>query len=162
MRRWMLVVVATLSVLSASCSEGVEQATDVLTRTPTVSPTPTPTPTLASPSPSPSSEPGEEPAIEVATPVSGDEVVSPIRISGTADVFEATVSVRVLGGDGQELAATFATATCGSGCRGEFEVELFFFVEERQPGTVEVFEESAEDGSVINLVSVPVILVPGS
>ena len=155
--RPLFVAVALTVFLAASCSDGVDRVTDVLTGTPTPSPSPTP----ASPTTDPSTDPGEPPAIVVDSPRERDELASPVLITGTADVFEATVSVRLLDADGEELAATFTTATCGSGCRGDYEVELFFFVEERQPGTVEVFESSAEDGSPINLVSVPVILVPG-
>lgn len=112
-------------------------------------------------SPTPEPTDGTEPAIVVEQPASGDEVVSPVRISGTADVFEATVHVRILGSGGLELAARFTTATCGSGCRGEFSTKLSFFIEKTQEGTIEVFESSAEDGSPVNLVSVPVVLVAG-
>jgi hypothetical protein len=122
---------------------------------------PTHSPTSANGTSSPTAEPtgGTQPAIVVERPAPGDEVASPVRISGTADVFEATVYVRILGQDGTELAATFTTATCGSGCRGDFSTELFFFAERTQNGTIEVFESSAEDGSPINLVTIPVVLV---
>ena len=106
--------------------------------------------------------PTGKPPIVVRTPWAQDEIVSPVTVSGTADVFEATVSIRVLDEHGQELASGFATATCGSGCRGRYSTELFFFVDRRQPGTVEVFESSAEDGSQLFLVSIPVVLVPGA
>lgn len=123
-----------------------------------------PSPPATSPTASPTSRPSgsEEAAIVVDTPLPGDEVVAPVRVSGTADVFEATVSIRILGEDGVELAATFATATCGSGCRGDFSAELFFFTEELRDGVIEVYESSAEDGSPLHLVSIPVVLVPGS
>jgi Immunoglobulin-like domain of bacterial spore germination len=112
---------------------------------------------------SPTSEPtdGTKPAIVVTQPASGDEVASPVTISGTADVFEATVHMRVLNSGGLPVAERFTTATCGSGCRGEFSTELSFFVEKTQDGTIEVFESSAEDGSPINVVTVPVVLVAG-
>lgn len=123
-------------------------------------PTPSPPPGGTT---SPTSEPtdGTKPAIVVKQPAPGDEVASPVTISGTADVFEATVHVRILGSGGLEVAARFTTATCGSGCRGEFSTELSFFVEKTQDGTIEVFELSAEDGSPINVVTVPVVLVSG-
>lgn len=129
-----------------------------------LSPSPTTPSVSASAAVSPTGSPttDDEPAIVVRTPAPGDEVVSPVTIAGTADVFEGTVSIRVLGADGAELAAGFATATCGSGCRGEFATELSFFTEVRQNGTIEVFESSAEDGSQLNVVSIPVVLVPGS
>ena len=44
-------------------------------------------------------------------------------------------------------------AAPGAGAR--FSADVFFFIEERQDGTIEVFESSAEDGSPLNLVSVP-------
>ena len=123
-------------------------------------PTPSPRPPEGT---SPTSEPtdGAKPPIVVKQPASGEEVASPVTISGTADVFEATVHVRILDSGGLEVAARFTTATCGSGCRGEFSTELSFFVEKTQDGTIEVFEASAEDGSPINVVTVPVVLVAG-
>lgn len=124
---------------------------------------PTPSPRPPEGTISPTSEPtdGAKPAIVVKQPASGEEVVSPVTISGTADVFEATVHVRILDSGGLEVAARFTTATCGSGCRGQFSTQLSFFVEQTQEGTIEVFEQSAEDGSAINVVTVPVILVAG-
>lgn len=101
------------------------------------------------------------PAIVVRTPSSGDEVTSPVTISGTADVFEATVNIEILDANGQTLAAGFATATCGTGCRGRYSTSIAFFTQERQAGTINVFEVSAKDGSAINVVSLPVTLVPG-
>ncbi len=106
--------------------------------------------------------PNGKPPIVVQTPRAGDEVVSPVTVSGSANVFEATVAIAIFDDDGQQLAATFATASCGSGCRGTYTAEVAFFVEERQDATIEVFEESAEDGTAINVVRVPVVLVPGT
>jgi len=100
------------------------------------------------------------PAIGVTSPASGDVVTSPVTIAGTADVFEATVSYRILGGHGQVVAEGFTTATCGSGCRGNFSKRVRFEVSHEQRGIIEVFEVSAEDGSQQNVVSVPVTLVP--
>jgi hypothetical protein len=150
------VVVALLLATSVSaCS--AEEVTGALDPSPSGSASATPA------TPSPTEDPIEgRPAIVVRTPRTGDEIVSPVRIAGTATVFEATVSIRILDEAGQELAATFATATCGSGCRGRFSAELAFFTPERQLGAIEVFESSAEDGSELNLVSIPVVLVPGS
>jgi hypothetical protein len=148
-------LVVLLVALAGACDSGVGSVTDALTPSASASPSPP-----ASPSPEPTS--GGRPAIVVRTPASGDEVTSPVRIAGTANVFEATVSVVLLDAAGQELAATFATATCGSGCRGRFATALSFFTDVRQAGTIEAFESSAEDGTPLHLVSIPVVLVPGS
>jgi hypothetical protein len=100
------------------------------------------------------------PPILVESPVIGETVSSPVTIAGSANVFEATVSLRVLDADGNEIALDFTTATCGTGCRGTYEGVLEYEVEREQRGTVEAFESSAEDGRPINVVSIPVTLTP--
>jgi hypothetical protein len=100
------------------------------------------------------------PAILVESPIIGARVSSPVTVSGTANVFEATVSLRILDENGNEIARTFTTATCGTGCRGDYSVAVPFNVEHQQRGTIEVFESSAMDGSAINVVDIPVILMP--
>ncbi len=92
------------------------------------------------------------------TPIIGQRVSSPIVVSGTADVFEATVSLRVLDKSGTEIARTFTQATCGTGCRGDYSVSVSYRIDHEQPGTVEVFESSAKDGSAVNVVRIPVTL----
>jgi hypothetical protein len=81
-------------------------------------------------------------------------------VSGTADVFEGVVSVRVIDAAGHEIARTFTTASCGTGCRGAYSVAVKFTVSAAQQGAIEVFETSAKDGSAVNLVRIPVTLEP--
>ncbi len=95
------------------------------------------------------------------TPRPGDEITSPVTVSGTADV-AGVVSIRVLDADGQELAAMAAQASCGTGCRGKFSATLAFLTQERQAGFVEVFGANAEGGPPASLVEIPVRLVPGA
>jgi hypothetical protein len=97
--------------------------------------------------------------IVVHGPIVGQRVTSPITVSGTANVFEATVSISVLDAEGNEIARTFTTATCGTGCRGDYSEAVRYEVERTQPGTVRVYESSAEDGEPINVVEIPVTLV---
>ena len=54
----------------------------------------------------------------------GDLVAGPIVVKGTANVFEANVSIEVVSGNGKVLARTFTTATCGTGCRGRYQATL--------------------------------------
>jgi hypothetical protein len=103
---------------------------------------------------------GYLPAITVRTPVIGARVTSPVTVSGTADVFEATVSVRIGDSAGHEIARTFTTATCGTGCRGDYSVTVSYSVPRTQPGTIEVFESSAKDGQPVNVQRIPVTLAP--
>jgi hypothetical protein len=99
------------------------------------------------------------PPILVEGPVVGQYVTSPITVTGTANVFEATVSISVLDDSGTEIVRTFTTATCGTGCRGDYSEAVRFDVDRTQPGTVRVYESSAENGEPINVVEIPVTLV---
>jgi hypothetical protein len=98
------------------------------------------------------------PSIVVETPGPGDSVSAPVTISGTANVFEATVSYRIEDENGHSIADGYATATCGTGCRGTYVITADYQVGHDQPGTIVVFESSAQDGSEINVVKVPVTL----
>ncbi|MBI3648127.1 MAG: Gmad2 immunoglobulin-like domain-containing protein [Actinobacteria bacterium] len=107
----------------------------------------------AAPPPSPA-------PIEVTAPLAGAAVTSPVRIAGTADVFEAVVSIRILDQNGDVLAGATTMASCGTGCRGDYSTRVRFAVDVEQPGMIQVFEVSAKDGSMVNVVEVPVTLVP--
>jgi hypothetical protein len=98
------------------------------------------------------------PAIVVTSLVIGQRVSSPVTIAGTANVYEATVSVRILDAAGAEIATGFTTATCGTGCRGEYATTLAYRVSRDQVGRVQAYEVSARDGSRVNLVDIPVTL----
>ena len=77
------------------------------------------------------------------------------ELSGIANVYEATVSWRLIDEDGNIFKEGFVTATCGSGCWGTFEDRISL---EGVPGDrirLEVFESSAEDGAPMNIVRIP-------
>lgn len=103
---------------------------------------------------------GVFPQILVESPVIGQTVPNPVTVSGVANVFEATVSLRILDAGGREVARTFTTATCGTGCWGDYSVAVDYRVDSDQPGVIEVFESSAEDGSPLHVVRIPVTLTP--
>ncbi|MFG1673473.1 Gmad2 immunoglobulin-like domain-containing protein [Micromonospora sp. NPDC049282] len=98
------------------------------------------------------------PPIVVTAPVTGDRVASPVTVTGTADVYEATVSVRVLDAAGREVGTAFTTASCGSGCRGAYRLVVRYRRAAAGAGVVEVFQVSARDGSRVDVVRVPVEL----
>ena len=98
------------------------------------------------------------PWILVQSPRIGQRVSSPVSISGSANVFEAVVSVSVLDEQGRTLASTFTMATCGTGCRGTYSTDVRYDVGTTQPGTIRVYEVSAMDGSQIHVVDIPVTL----
>lgn len=101
------------------------------------------------------------PAIVVATPSAGDTVSSPVTVAGTADVFEANVSVEVLDARGKVVGRTSTTAACGTGCRGSYSVDVPFTVAKREAGTVVVHDDDAAGtGKPPHEVRVPVTLSP--
>jgi hypothetical protein len=100
------------------------------------------------------------PAILVQGPLLASRVSSPVTISGTADVYEATVNARILDASGNEIGVSFTTATCGTGCRGDYTMSVPFSVNAEQAGTIQVLDYSPKDGSPENVVDIPVTLVP--
>jgi germination protein M len=103
------------------------------------------------------------PAILVTSPALGQTVGNPVVFRGSANVFEANVSVEVLDASGQEIAGTFTTATCGTGCRGTFAVSLEYEVDEEQDGTLVVHDDDAAGtGTFPHEVRIPVRLTPGA
>lgn len=100
------------------------------------------------------------PAILVQSPGIGEHVSSPVTISGSADVFEAVVSIAILDEHRKAVASSFTMATCGTGCRGSYTTDVRFHVGTRQPGTIRVYEVSAKDGSPLHVVEIPVFLTP--
>lgn len=100
------------------------------------------------------------PALLVESPAPGETITSPVRITGTGNTFEAAFIVRIEGPNGEILAEEPAMATSGSGTRGTFDVSAPFSVAEECDGTLVVYESSAQDGSPINVIEIPVRLKP--
>ena len=96
------------------------------------------------------------PMILVESPAPGDVVSSPLAITGENNTFESNVQFRVEDGSGNVLAEGFTTGTGGMGTWGPFEGTLDFDPGAQTEGTVVVFESSAQDGSEINVVEIPV------
>ncbi|MBW3595582.1 MAG: GerMN domain-containing protein, partial [Actinobacteria bacterium] len=95
------------------------------------------------------------PPIVVEAPLPDQTVGRTFELSGIANVYEATVSWRLTGLDGEPFKRGFVTATCGTGCWGKFKDRISL---ERVPGEaiiLEVFQSSAEDGSQLDLLKIP-------
>jgi hypothetical protein len=101
----------------------------------------------------------DAPAILVESPLLDDDVRSPARIQGSANTFEATFMFDLVDWDGRIVASDFVTATSGSGTRGTFDASIAFEVN-RPGGALIVYERSAKDGSQINIVEIPLRLLP--
>ncbi|MFO0704742.1 MAG: Gmad2 immunoglobulin-like domain-containing protein [Candidatus Andersenbacteria bacterium] len=95
--------------------------------------------------------------ISVTSPAPLDTLETPVTVAGSARVFENTVSIRLLDGDGTVLAEAVATAQASDvGRFGQFETEVAFGQTKYPHGTLEVFQVSARDGSEIDKVTLPI------
>ena len=100
------------------------------------------------------------PAVLVESPLAFETVASPLRLTGTANTFEATFNYELTDTDGLIVDENFVTATSGTGTRGTFDfTTAAFTVPFDGVGSLIVFELSAEDGSRINIVEIPLRMV---
>ncbi|HKM39113.1 MAG TPA: protease complex subunit PrcB family protein [bacterium] len=93
----------------------------------------------------------ESKAIKLLTPAS---IAEGLTVRGVARVFEATVSWRLLDQKREERKSGFVTAARGGPDWGYFSFDL----EQQYLGAgykLQVYEQSAEDGSAINVVEIP-------
>lgn len=76
------------------------------------------------------------------------------QVQGLANVFEATVSLEIVDPDGEVVYQDFTTASCGTGCWGEYAFSLD--TPALTPDSlVRVFWNSPEDGSRRDVVYIP-------
>ena len=100
------------------------------------------------------------PDIFIDRPAYGATIGNPARITGSASVFEATFRIALLDAKGAVLVDQQVTATCGTGCRGTFDVTLPYAVSQGQWGTLRAYNLSAKDGSPASVREYPVWLTP--
>jgi germination protein M len=94
----------------------------------------------------------QTPSVLVESPLPFEDVEAPITASGTANTFEATFQYELLDADGNVIDENFVTATSGTGTRGTFE---FVTAAVDDVAALVVFEHSAEDGSRMREVEIP-------
>jgi germination protein M len=98
----------------------------------------------------------QTPSVLVESPLPFEEVDSPLRVTGTANTFEATFNYELTDTDGLIVDENFVTATSGTGQRGTFDFTTDAYeIPFDGIGELIVFERSAEDGSKIHLVEIP-------
>lgn len=102
----------------------------------------------------------QTPIIFVESPAPFDRVGSPLRITGTANVFEAVFQIRLQTTGGDVLYEHNAMASSGTGTRGTFDVTIEFDVPAGN-GLLTLWETSAKDGSPTNVVEIPVVFSLG-
>lgn len=99
--------------------------------------------------------------ILVLQPGAGQTVHSPLTISGYARLFEAQGNVELKNASGAVIAQGAFTAAVGTSPDfGRFDTTLPYSVSSQQSGTLTLFSLSPKDGSRINVVNVPLTLMP--
>lgn len=103
----------------------------------------------------------QAPPILVEQPLRGDTVTTPLRVRGSANVFEAQLAVDVKRPSGRLLAHRSVRASAGTGTRGRFSVRIPL---SGLTGSVVIvaYSHSAKTGAPINGVRVPVTLSAAS
>lgn len=99
------------------------------------------------------------PPISVRQPLASDIVNDPVGVSGVATGFEGQFVARVLDGRGTQITMVPVHAG-GTGVWGNYAVTIPIGVPATAQGTLEVYEVSQEDGSVLNKVVVPITFGP--
>jgi spore germination protein GerM len=77
-------------------------------------------------------------------------------IEGLADVFEANLNVAVLDAEGEIVEERFVTASCGTGCWGDFSMTIPADLIVPGESSIQVYARSAEDGSPVGVITVPI------
>ncbi len=95
--------------------------------------------------------------LEVSSPVPGQKIRSPVLVSGKSNFFEAHTRIRITDDNGQILADTFTTAEGWMDQLYPFSKEVSYGNPSAKKGIVEVFAESAKDGSEISKITIPVV-----
>jgi hypothetical protein len=78
------------------------------------------------------------------------------QVAGVANVFEASLVVQVVDADGHVVHEEPVMATCGTGCWGTFATQIAPSLVTPGESAIRLFTYSAEDGTMTDVVTVPV------
>ena len=99
----------------------------------------------------------DEHTIQVSNIKAGDNLVSPVIIEGAGVAFENTLTVELRNQAHETMVKEYVTTKSSYlGKSGLFKITLSFDFSSTKEGYVAVYEESAKDGSEVNLVEIPV------
>ena len=93
------------------------------------------------------------PLITIGRPTPGAIVSVPVAASGTANTFEAALTLDLLDSDGHTLCVRTIAATSGTGAPGTWATTLALAPpDSATAATLRAYEISAKDGSIVHLV----------
>lgn len=134
-----------LAFALVSCTSAVDLVTTSAPPSPTVSPKSSPVVSAKG-------------FITLSSPTVNAKLQSPVIIAGDASVFEAALQWRITDTGGRVIAEGIATASQGAPGRGTYTVAVPYTVTRETVAFVEVYSRSPKDGSIDDLVRVPVTL----
>lgn len=120
--------------------------------------TETPAPTVTNVCPE-NPDPATAEELVVNSPSAGLQVSSPLVVQGLATAFEAVFHITIVDADGDELADQAGITEEGQ-VLSPYEEPVEFAVTEATDACLEVYMISAADSSVINMVQMPIVLLP--
>ena len=100
------------------------------------------------------------PSIFVDRPAYGAALGNIGPVAGNANVFEASFRIAILDGSGKVLMDDQVKASCGTGCRGGFDLLVGYTIGKAQWGTLRVYDPSEKDGTPEDIRDYPVWLTP--
>jgi germination protein M len=98
------------------------------------------------------------PPVLIESPAPGQQVANPLRVSGSANVFEAVFRLEATDATAKVLATRIVQATSGTGTRGTFDVSVRVPVGAAGPVTITAFVVSPKDGSRQDVARVSVLI----
>jgi len=155
-----LAFVALLIACENGDGGGVAPTMDV-TPAVTVSPqpegeTPTVMPEVCQPNP----DPAAADVVQVDAPSADESVTSPVTVSGRIAAFEAQFNITIFDASGDLIVDIPARSEEGQ-VLSSFSEDVAFSVTEDTPACIWVYDLSPRDGSPIDVVQIPVTLLPG-
>ena len=159
-----LVLIGSLAACAPGGAPTASPPPATVTSSAPAPPTPGETPTIeapTSPAPGPTVAPTDSPTIVIDSPAADARVTVPVAASGTANTFEAALTLQLLTDVGDTLCVRNLMASSGSGVTGTWQSNLAFVPPDGDlPATLRAYELSATDGSPINVVERRVTVTP--
>ena len=104
-------------------------------------------------------DPANDDEVQVAEPLGGDPVTSPVTVRGKVAAFEATFKITIFDAAGATIADLTGMSSEGQ-TLAPFQEEVPFTVTQETAACLWVYEASARDGLPINVLQIPVRLQP--
>lgn len=104
----------------------------------------------------------QSPAVLIESPTLNQTVEGPLRVSGSANVFEGVFHLELRDAGGRVLTTSRVEASSGTGTRGTFASTLAVEDSLSGPVTLIAYVNSAKDGSRQEIVSIPLRLATDS